>query len=77
MASLVVEQKILGELSDSVLTQNIIRSTEDEVIDDIAGEKPQDAEKRKEIQHRLKIKQEVLTTVREYQKQRNPIMDPE
>ncbi len=73
MASLVVEQKILGELSDSVLTTNIISQQNDATIDAIAGEEPQDTMRRMEIQNRLETKQEVLQAMKDYQELRHPL----
>ncbi|KUI57398.1 Dynamin-1-like protein [Cytospora mali] len=66
VASLVVEQKIMGQLSKKILTMTLIRDQDEKMIEDIAGEKPEDAKKRKDIERDLKTMREVRQTMEEY-----------
>ncbi|KAL7911552.1 hypothetical protein GGI35DRAFT_443047 [Trichoderma velutinum] len=53
--SLVVDEGLLGELPDSVLTQQIIMNTDDVTINKIAAESPRVVEQRAELQADLEI----------------------
>lgn len=66
MASLVVEQKIMGQLPKSILTMALIRDVKEDVIDHIVREKPEDAKRRVEIERGLKTMREVLQRMKEY-----------
>ncbi|KAK4233413.1 P-loop containing nucleoside triphosphate hydrolase protein [Achaetomium macrosporum] len=72
VASLVVEQRILGQLPDAVFNEKIVRGMSDEDVNKIAGEKPNDAEKRNAIDRDLKTLRVVLKTMQEYQNASQP-----
>ncbi|KAI1824319.1 P-loop containing nucleoside triphosphate hydrolase protein [Xylaria intraflava] len=72
VASLVVERKIMAQLSKKILTMVLIRDQDEQVIEKIAGERPEDAKKRTEIERELKIMREVLQDMEKY---RNPTHD--
>jgi Mg2+ and Co2+ transporter CorA len=66
VASLIVERKVMGQLSKKVLTQTLIEDAKEKLIEDIAGERPEDAKKRKDIERDLHTMRDVLKTMEEY-----------
>jgi hypothetical protein len=66
VASLVVERKIVARLSQKVLSMKLIRDEDESVIEEIAGERPEDAKKRRDVEGDLKIMREVLETMEQY-----------
>ncbi|VUC30752.1 unnamed protein product [Clonostachys rosea] len=64
--SLVVEQKIMDDLHSRILTQTLVQDTTDEEIEVIAGERPEHAKKRKQIENDLQTMREVLQTLNDY-----------
>ncbi|KAJ2982481.1 hypothetical protein NUW58_g6431 [Xylaria curta] len=68
VASLVVEQKVMGQLSEKIITQTHIRGMDDKKIEGIAGERPDDAKKRQEIERDLNTMRDVLKTMEDYRK---------
>ncbi|KAI1780233.1 P-loop containing nucleoside triphosphate hydrolase protein [Hypoxylon cercidicola] len=66
VASLVVERKITGQLSTKILTMTLVRDMDEEVVEDIAAEKPEVAKKRDDIQRDLETMKRVLGVVEDY-----------
>jgi hypothetical protein len=66
VASLVVEQRIMAQLPDAILTERIVRAMTEDKVNEIADERPQDAKKRKNLDRDLTTMREVLRTMEEY-----------
>ncbi|KAM6485696.1 P-loop containing nucleoside triphosphate hydrolase protein [Trichoderma sp. SZMC 28011] len=64
--SLVVDEGLLGELPDSVFTQQIIMNTDDVTINNIAAESPRVAEQRAELQAELDVLKSVYEVAQHY-----------
>lgn len=64
--SLVVDEGLLGELPDSVFTQQIIMNTDDVTINNIAAESPRVAEQRAELQAELDVLKSVYEVAQNY-----------
>lgn len=56
----------MAPLSQNVLTMTLVRDIDENVVEDIAGERPEDAKKREDIERDLKTMQEVLETMEGY-----------
>lgn len=66
VASLVVEQKIMGPLPNNILTMKLVRDEDEKEVEKIVQEKPGDAKARKDAEEGLKTMREVLQTMEEY-----------
>ncbi|KAK5633112.1 hypothetical protein RRF57_008826 [Xylaria bambusicola] len=69
VAALVVEQKIMGQLANNVLITTLIRDIDEQMVNRIAGERPDHAKKRIEIENNLDIMRGVMKAMEEYQKE--------
>lgn len=56
----------MGRLSTEILTMKLILNTGEEVIESIAGERPNDTKKREKIELDLKSLREILRVIEEY-----------
>jgi hypothetical protein len=64
--SLVVEQNIMRALPSRILTTKILQEIDEEVIESIAGEKLENAKKRKALETDIETLREVLQVVKEH-----------
>ncbi|KAL6812280.1 P-loop containing nucleoside triphosphate hydrolase protein [Trichoderma camerunense] len=64
--SLVVDEGLLGELADSVFTQQIIMNTDDVTINKIAAENPRIVEQRAKLQAELDVLKSVYEVAQDY-----------
>ncbi|KFA45306.1 hypothetical protein S40293_08184 [Stachybotrys chartarum IBT 40293] len=73
--SLVIEHKIMGKLSQEVLTMKLVRDMDETQIESIAGERPEDKKIREKIESDLKTMREVLRVIEEtHYDSSNPMM---
>lgn len=56
----------MAKLSKDILTMTIIRKLPEKDVESIAGERPEDAKKRNDIEQNLKIMEAVLKRMEQY-----------